>query len=247
MAGSKRLALAIAATLMIALVLGVAYAQEEQENGGVLYSVEWKIAPGNWDAYMDWAFGDNSAFQRLLVTPGLVKYTGYDSLTGSYRLVSTLEFPDLATWADWRSHEDVGRIHSELWNFASDISTELWGPSANVPKPIKLGEPKTGETRPILQAGRWNIITEKEEAYNKWSKERIPVLLGVPGVTEFRAYRRISGESEVLVMIEFVDQAAWAAWHSNEKVQKVIDELRMYTSDLKIEICSQVATRQTGN
>jgi len=247
MAGSNRLALAIAATLMIVLVLGAAYAQEEQENGGVIYTVEWNVAQGNWDAYMDWAFGDNSVTQRLLATPGLARYTGYEALTGSYDLVATLEFPDLAIWADWRSHDDVGRIHSELWNFASDISTELWGPSANVPKPIKIGEPKTGEARPILQVGRWNIITEKEEAYNKWSKERIPVFLGVPGVTEFRAYRRISGASEVLVMIEFVDQAAWAAWRSNEKVQKVIDELRTYTSDLKIEICSQVTSRQIGS
>lgn len=245
MAGSKRLALAIAATLMIALV-GIAYAQEEQENGGVIYTVEWNVVPDKWDAYMDWAFGDDSALQRLLAKPGLVKYTGYNALTGSYDLIATLEFPDLATWADWRSHEDVQRIHSELWNFASHIGTELWGPSAIVPKPIKIGEPKTGEARPILQVGRWNIITEKEEAYYKWSKESIPVFLGVPGVTEFRAYRRISGASEVLVMIEFADQAAWAAWRSNEKVQEVIEELRTYTSDMKIEICSQVMTRQTG-
>ena len=73
----------------------------------------------------------------------------------------------------------------------------------------------------------------------------MPIYLGVPGVTKFRAFRRIAGTREVLVILEFADQAAWASWRSNEKVHKIINELRAYASGLNIELWQHVQTRRT--
>lgn len=217
---------------------------EEQEHGSILSMVEWRIAPDKTDAYMEWVFGDNGAARLILATPGLVEHRGYDVLTGPYKLSSIVEFPDIASWANWRIHDDVQNVYSQLQNLASNIISELWGPSPIIPKPIKVGKAKTDGSRSVCQIGKWNILPGKEEAYENWCKVTIPELLKTPGIVEFRSYRCIFGTYETLMIIEFADQADWAIWRSNEKVQKITDELRTYTSELNIELWRHVLTHR---
>ncbi len=77
----------------------------------------------------------------------------------------------------------------------------------------------------VLYVMKWNIHPDKKEAYLEWSQGAIQRTLAVPGVVEFRAYRPVSGASQVVVTYEFADMETWAAFYAHENVQKVLDEL----------------------
>ncbi|NQU32031.1 MAG: antibiotic biosynthesis monooxygenase [Bacteroidetes bacterium] len=83
---------------------------------------------------------------------------------------------------------------------------------------------------------KWDIHPDKVEAYAKWAKTAINRILSVPGVVEFRAYRPVTGASQIVTTNEFADMAAWAAWQSDKDVQKVMDEFRTLTLNVNIEI-----------
>lgn len=88
----------------------------------------------------------------------------------------------------------------------------------------------------VLYLMKWDVLPDKPEAYLEWTESAIKRTLGVPGVVEFRAYRTTIGASQVVVTYEFADLAAWAAFFNNEEAQKVLDELRTYTSNVTTEL-----------
>jgi antibiotic biosynthesis monooxygenase (ABM) superfamily enzyme len=88
----------------------------------------------------------------------------------------------------------------------------------------------------VLYIMKWDIFPEKHDAYLKWIESAIPRTFGVPGVVEFRAYRPAIGVSQIVVTYEFADLATWATWYADEASQKVMDELRMYTTNLITEL-----------
>jgi quinol monooxygenase YgiN len=88
----------------------------------------------------------------------------------------------------------------------------------------------------VLHVMKWDIHPDKVEAYLKWTDAAIKRTLAAPGVIEFRAYRPASGASQVVVTYEFADMAAWAAWDSNEDVQKVLTELHTLALNIDIEV-----------
>jgi len=88
----------------------------------------------------------------------------------------------------------------------------------------------------VLYVAKWNIRPEKLGAYANWGKSTIQRLLAVPGVVEVRGYRAATGAHYVVVTYEFADMAAWAAWSSNEDVQKMRDELDAYATDVTYEL-----------
>ena len=83
---------------------------------------------------------------------------------------------------------------------------------------------------------KWNIRPEKMEEYLAWNQGAIGRALNVPGVVEFRAYRPATGTSEVVITFEFADMATWVAWHTNEVVQTVLDEVHALASDVTLEL-----------
>lgn len=83
---------------------------------------------------------------------------------------------------------------------------------------------------------KWDVIPEKFDAYLTFTESAIKRTLAVPGVVEFRAYRLITGNYRVAVTYEFSDLASWAAWYASEDCQKVLDELRTYTSSMATEL-----------
>ena len=88
----------------------------------------------------------------------------------------------------------------------------------------------------VLVVMKWDIHPDKVEAYLKWTESAIKRTLAAPGVVEFRAYRPVTGASQVVVTYEFADLATWAAWRDNEGVQKVLDEIRTLTLNVNTEI-----------
>lgn len=88
----------------------------------------------------------------------------------------------------------------------------------------------------VLQVMKWNIHPDKVEDYLKWTESAVKRTLAAPGVVEFRAYRPATGASQVVTTYEFADMATWAAWQSDEDVQKVLDELRALALNVNIEV-----------
>lgn len=88
----------------------------------------------------------------------------------------------------------------------------------------------------VLYILKWDVLPGKEEAYANWVSGAMKRVLAVPGVVEFRAYRPVTGKSEVAAAYEFADLAAWAAWYTNEECQKALEELRSYATSIVAEI-----------
>jgi quinol monooxygenase YgiN len=100
----------------------------------VLYVMKWNVHPDKMEAYNKWT---ESTIRRTLAVPGVVEFRGYRGANGTHRVVVTYEFADLVAWAAWQSHEDMQKIRDELGTLATDVTTEVWGPSPIVPKPIR--------------------------------------------------------------------------------------------------------------
>ena len=81
----------------------------------------------------------------------------------------------------------------------------------------------------VLQIIKWDVHPDKVESYAEWAKEVIPRLLKVPGLVEFRAYRPVTGSSQVVTTFEFKDLAGWATWYGQEEVQEIMNERREFT------------------
>jgi quinol monooxygenase YgiN len=88
----------------------------------------------------------------------------------------------------------------------------------------------------VLYVMKWDILPDKLEAYKQWTQSAIKRTLGVPGVVEFRGYRPATGTSQVVVTYEFANMGDWAAWRSNEDLEKVMDELRALAANVSTEV-----------
>jgi antibiotic biosynthesis monooxygenase (ABM) superfamily enzyme len=80
----------------------------------------------------------------------------------------------------------------------------------------------------VLHIVKYDVHPDKVDGYTAWAGTAIPKLLAIQGLVEFRAYRPVSGTSQIVTTFEFADYEAWAAWYGNEMVQKLITERRMF-------------------
>ena len=88
----------------------------------------------------------------------------------------------------------------------------------------------------VLSVLKWDVHPDKLEAYLKWTESAIKRTVSVPGVVEFRAYRGAAGAPQVVITYEFADMSAWAAWYSNEELQKVLSELHTVGVNVTTEL-----------
>ena len=88
----------------------------------------------------------------------------------------------------------------------------------------------------VLFVCKWNINPDKTEEYAKWAQSAIQRQLAVPGVVEFRAYRGVTGDAEVITNYEFSDIVSWASWRDNDDVQKVTNELFSLALNVRSEL-----------
>jgi antibiotic biosynthesis monooxygenase (ABM) superfamily enzyme len=100
----------------------------------VLVVIKWDIHPDKHEAYVKWRDG---AIKRMLAVPGVVEFRGYRGLVGAPDHLVTYEFADLAAYAAWRGNEGIRKVLDELHTIALNVTSELWGPSTAVPKPIR--------------------------------------------------------------------------------------------------------------
>ncbi|MGC8875052.1 MAG: putative quinol monooxygenase [Chloroflexia bacterium] len=102
----------------------------------VLYIVQWNIHPDKAEAYLK--FTENT-IRRTLAIPGVVEFRAYRPAAGGSHAAVTYEFADLSAWAAWYSTEEAQNVMDELHTVTLNVTTELWGPSPVVPKPIRPG------------------------------------------------------------------------------------------------------------
>ena len=88
----------------------------------------------------------------------------------------------------------------------------------------------------ILYVVKWDIHPDKVDAYKEWAKSAIPRELSVPGVVEFRAYRPVTGSSQVVATYEFANMTTWATWQEHEDIQNIFEEGRLFTTNVNIEL-----------
>jgi quinol monooxygenase YgiN len=101
----------------------------------VLVVMKFDIHTDKQETYAKWREG---AIKRTLAVPGVVELRGYRGLAGVPDHLVTYEFADLTAYAAWRSNEEIQKVLDELHTVAPNVTTELWGPSSAVPKPIRL-------------------------------------------------------------------------------------------------------------
>jgi antibiotic biosynthesis monooxygenase (ABM) superfamily enzyme len=88
----------------------------------------------------------------------------------------------------------------------------------------------------VLHVTKYDIHPDKVEAYLKWTETAIKRNLSVPGVVEFRAYRSVTGSSQLVTTYEFTDMATWVAWNSNLEIQKSLAELHSLALNITNEV-----------
>jgi len=100
----------------------------------VLYVSKWDIRPEKREEYAKWAEG---TIRRIMEMPGIAEFRGYRPATGSHEVAVTYEFPDMNAFTSWVSNEEVQKLFVEARSYCENITSELWGPSPVVPKPIR--------------------------------------------------------------------------------------------------------------
>jgi len=88
----------------------------------------------------------------------------------------------------------------------------------------------------VLHISKYDIHPDKLEAYQKWVEGAIKRSLAVPGVVEFRAYRSVTGSSQIVSTWEFADMAAWAAWNSSATMQTLQGEVHTLALNITNEV-----------
>ena len=88
----------------------------------------------------------------------------------------------------------------------------------------------------VLYVMKWDIRQDKAGGYGKWATSALQRMLSAGGVVEFRAFRPVSGASEVAVTYEFADMTGFARWYQSEAVQHVVQESREYCENMATEL-----------
>lgn len=83
---------------------------------------------------------------------------------------------------------------------------------------------------------RWDIIPEKLDRYERWAEFAIGKTVRAPGVVEFRAYRPVAGESQVVVTYAFADFSSWEAWFNSQAVQEIFEQLFSLANHVEREL-----------
>jgi antibiotic biosynthesis monooxygenase (ABM) superfamily enzyme len=103
----------------------------------VMLVEKYDIHPDKVEAYVRWSEG---AIKRLFSVPGVIEFRGYRMAVGSHQVVCTYEFADLASYGHWRENKEIQKVYDESYTLTLNLTSEIWGPSPVVPKPIRPGK-----------------------------------------------------------------------------------------------------------
>jgi len=108
----------------------------------VVYVVRYDVQPDKWETYLPWSL---PAVKKVMAVKGVEKFSGYRVAAGPNQIVLNFEFPDFTTFAHWKSNEIVQKmLGDEIFKYTVNLSTELWGPSPVVPRPLEPIIPEHG-------------------------------------------------------------------------------------------------------
>jgi heme-degrading monooxygenase HmoA len=101
-------------------------------------TITWNLkADINSQAYEEFA---NKATRLYLNAPGFVEFRVHRNLLGSPTVRATYVWQSLADWAKFFESAELQALGAELRTFATDIETQLWGPSPIIPEPQRPGQ-----------------------------------------------------------------------------------------------------------
>ena len=83
-------------------------------------------------AYAEFA---NKAIHLTLNAPGCVEFRAHRNLLGSPTVRATYVWQSLADWAKFLESAEEQALGTELATFATNVETQLWGPSPIIPEP----------------------------------------------------------------------------------------------------------------
>ena len=75
------------------------------------------------------------AISLYLNAPGCVEFRAHRNLLGSPTVRTTCVWQSLADWAKFFESADSQALGTELATFATNVETQLWGPSPIIPEP----------------------------------------------------------------------------------------------------------------
>jgi len=89
----------------------------------------------------------------------------------------------------------------------------------------------------VIYVMKWDLLPNAEkEGYTTWSPTAIGRLLKVPGVQEFRAYRTVASDRQIVCTYEFKSMSDFSAWQESADVQAVRTELYQYANHVTCEL-----------
>jgi antibiotic biosynthesis monooxygenase (ABM) superfamily enzyme len=88
----------------------------------------------------------------------------------------------------------------------------------------------------VLSVTKYNIHPDKGEVFDGWVKSAIARILSIPGVVEFRAYRPVAGEWQVVTTTEFADLASWASAAGSDTYADLMNELHTLALNVSVEV-----------
>ena len=86
----------------------------------------------NLEAYEEFS---KRAISLYLNAPGCVEFRAHRNLLGSPTVRASYVWQSLADWAKFFESADSQALWAELATFATNIETQLWGPSPIIPEP----------------------------------------------------------------------------------------------------------------
>src|SRR5688572_29036984 len=88
----------------------------------------------------------------------------------------------------------------------------------------------------VLYTLRYDVLPQVGADYTAWTVSAMGRAMGVPGLSELRVFQAAAGSPMVVLSFEFATAEAFSKWRFHADVQKVIEELTMYSADLTAEL-----------
>lgn len=88
----------------------------------------------------------------------------------------------------------------------------------------------------VLFVTKYDVHPDKLEAFRKLAEDMRKQIPALPGLVEFRAYRGVAGAPLVMETWEFADMAAFAAWWTNDEVQKQVTAFTPFVLNRRREL-----------
>jgi quinol monooxygenase YgiN len=87
-------------------------------------------------AYSAWA---KRTIEAMMKAPGLIEFRAHRGLMAPAQVRTTTVWQSMAEWATF-IEGPWQQMETELRSFATNIKSEVWGPSPVVPEPLRPGK-----------------------------------------------------------------------------------------------------------